>query len=152
MVSISQGFLDYQTYLTYTPNKRWSVDFIGDVSDNHYQFRPKDRETSFGTLEDVKSFRVYFDGQERDLFRTFTGTIGITRHWGDSTSVSLIGSAFHTNEQEKYDIQGQYWLTQTETSENLGVGTYFQHARNYLKAHVESIKTSFQAYGKATSH
>ena len=142
------SFLDYQTYLTYTPNKRWSVDFIGDVSDNHYQFRPKDRETSFGTLEDVKSFRVYFDGQERDLFRTFTGTIGITRHWGDSTSVSLIGSAFHTNEQEKYDIQGQYWLTQTETSENLGVGTYFQHARNYLKAHVESIKLLFKHTAK----
>ena len=142
------SFLDYQTYLTYTPNKRWSVDFIGDVSDNHYQFRPKDRETSFGTLEDVKSFRVYFDGQERDLFRTFTGTIGITRHWGDSTSVSLIGSAFHTNEQEKYDIQGQYWLTQTETSENLGVGTYFQHARNYLKAHVESTKLLFKHTAK----
>lgn len=137
-------FLDYQTYLTFTPNKRWSIDFLGDISDNHYRFKPKDRETRFGTLENVKSFRVYFDGQERDLFRTFTGTLGITRHWGDSTSVSLLGSAFNTNEQEKYDIQGQYWLTQTETSENLGVGTYFQHARNYLKAHVESIKLMFR--------
>ena len=137
-------FLDYQTYLTFTPNKRWSIDFLGDISDNHYRFKPKDRETRFGTLENVKSFRVYFDGQERDLFRTFTGTMGITRHWGDSTSVSLLGSAFNTNEQEKYDIQGQYWLTQTETSENLGVGTYFQHARNYLKAHVESIKLMFR--------
>ena len=92
----------------------------------------------------MRSFRVYFDGQERDLFRTYTGTLGITRHWGDSTSVSLLGSAFNTNEQEKYDIQRQYWLTQTETSENLGVGTYFQHARNYLKAHVESIKLMFK--------
>lgn len=137
-------FLDYQTYFTYTPNKRWSIDFIGDISDNHYRFKPKDRETRFGTLGNVRSFRVYFDGQERDLFRTYTGTLGITRHWGDSTSVSLLGSAFNTNEQEKYDIQGQYWLTQTETSENLGVGTYFQHARNYLKAHVESIKLMFK--------
>lgn len=137
-------FLDYQTYFTYTPNKRWSIDFIGDISDNHYRFKPKDRETRFGTLENVRSFRVYFDGQERDLFRTYTGTLDITRHWGDSTSVSLLGSAFNTNEQEKYDIQGQYWLTQTETSENLGVGTYFQHARNYLKAHVESIKLMFK--------
>lgn len=141
-------FLDYQTYFTFKPNKRWSIDFIGDISDNHYRFKPKDRETRFGTLENVRSFRVYFDGQERDLFRTFTGTFSITRHWGDSTSVSLLGSAFHTNEQEKYDIQGQYWLTQTETSENLGVGTYFQHARNYLKAHVESIKLLFKHKAK----
>ena len=134
------NFLDYQTYLNYRPNSRWSVDFIGNISDNHYNFTPHDRETRFGTLENVKSFRVYFDGQEKDLFRTYFGSLGITRHLGDSTSVTLMGSAFSTDEQEKYDIQGQYWLTQTETSENLGVGTYFQHARNYLKAHVESIK------------
>ena len=134
------NFLDYQTYLNYRPNSRWSVDFIGNISDNHYNFTPHDRETRFGTLENVKSFKVYFDGQEKDLFRTYFGSLGITRHLGDSTSVTLMGSAFSTDEQEKYDIQGQYWLTQTETSENLGVGTYFQHARNYLKAHVESIK------------
>lgn len=134
------NFLDYQTYLSYKPNKRWTVDFIGNISDNHYNFHPEDRETKFGTMESVRSFRVYFDGQEKDRFRTFFGTLGITRHLGDSTSVSLLGSSFSTSEQERYDIQGQYWLTQTETSENLGVGTYFEHARNYLKAHVESVK------------
>ena len=125
--------------LFWRPNKLWSFDFIGDVSDNHYNFTPEDRETKFGTLENVKSFRVYFTGREKDLFRTFFGSFNITRHYSDSTSVSLIGSAFKTDEQERYDIEGQYWLTQTETSENLGVGTYFQHARNYLKGHVESI-------------
>lgn len=134
------NFLDYQTYLSYKPNKRWTIDFIGNIADNHYNFHPEDRETKFGTMESVRSFRVYFDGQEKDRFRTFFGTLGITRHLGDSTSVSLLGSSFSTSEQERYDIQGQYWLTQTETSENLGVGTYFEHARNYLKAHVESVK------------
>lgn len=134
------NFLDYQTYLSYKPNKRWTIDFIGNISDNHYNFNPEDRETKFGTMENVRAFRVYFDGQEKDQFRTFFGTVGITRHWGDSTSVALLGSSFSTSERERYDIQGQYWLTQTETSENLGVGTYFEHARNYLKAHVESVK------------
>lgn len=134
------SFLDYQTYLSYKPNKRWTIDFIGNISDNHYDFTPSDRETSFGTMENVKSFKVYFDGQEKDLFRTYFGTFSITRHFGDSTSVSLLGSAFSSKEQERYDIQGQYWLTQTETSENLGVGTYFEHARNYLKSNVASVK------------
>lgn len=134
------SFIDYQTYFTYTPNERWDINFLGNISNNHYNFSPEDRETNFGTMENVKSFRVYFDGQEKDVFRTFFGSLGITRHIGKNTSLSLIASAFKTREQEKYDIQGQYWLTQTETSENLGVGTYFQHARNYLNAHVESIK------------
>ena len=134
------NFLDYQTYLSYSPNKRWKIDFIGNISDNHYNFVPHDRETTFGTQQDVKSFRVYFDGQEKDRFLTYFGTLGITRNITDNTSFSILGSAFYSKEQEKYDIQGQYWLDQTETSENLGVGTYFEHARNYLTARVLSAK------------
>ena len=141
-------FIDYQTYLTYSPNKRWDIKFLGNISDNHYNFTPEDRETNFGTMENVKAFKVYFDGHEKDVFRTFFGSLGITRKFGENTSLSLIASAFNTREQEKYDIQGQYWLTQTETSENLGVGTYFQHTRNYLKAHVESAKLLFKTKQK----
>lgn len=142
------SFIDYQTYFTYTPNERWDINILGNISNNRYNFAPEDRETNFGTMENVKSFRVYFDGQEKDLFRTYFGSLAITRHFGRNTSLSLIASAFKTREQEKYDIQGQYWLTQTETSENLGVGTYFQHARNYLNANVESVKLLFKTKQK----
>ncbi len=138
------NFLDYQTYMTYDPNKRWHFEFMGDIADNHYNFTPTDRETNFGTLDNVKSFKVYFDGQEKDIFRTYFGTFTIRRNFTENTWLALTGSAYSTNEQEKYDIQGQYWLTQTETSENLGVGTYMEHARNYLKANVKSLKLSFR--------
>jgi hypothetical protein len=133
-------FLDYQTYLQWTPSRRWTVDFIGNISENRYEFKPKDRETSFGTMEDVKSFKVYFDGQEKDVFRTYFGTLSISRHFSDSATVKLLFSAFHTKEQETYDIQGQYWLDDSQSSENLGVGTYMEHARNYLTADVQSLK------------
>ena len=138
------NFLDYQTYLSFFPNKRWTVDIIGNISENHYNFVPEDRETKFGTLENVKSFKVYFDGKEKDLFRTYFGMMNITRHFTEKTSLSFITSAFYTKEQERYDIQGQYWLTQTETSENLGVGTYMDHARNYLEANVETFKLAWR--------
>ena len=134
------NFLDYQTYISYIPNKRWTIDFIGNISENHYNFKPEDRETSFGTLEDVKSFKVYFDGEEKDLFRTLFGTASITRHFGDSTSIKFLTSAFHSKEKETYDIMGQYWLDDTQTQENLGVGTYMEHERNYLTADVVSFK------------
>ena len=135
------SFLDYQTYLSWKSGKRWQVDFIGNISENHYNFEPEDRETNFGTMENVKSFKVYFDGHEKDLFRTFFGSLSLTHFLkNNKTSVSLLASAFSTKEQERYDIQGQYWLTQTETSENLGVGTYMQHSRDYLKANVASVK------------
>ena len=134
------NFLDYQTYITYEPNERWSLDVIGNISENHYNFKPSDRETSFGTMQNVKSFKVYFDGQERDIFRTLFGTVRLTRNFSQQTKVSLLGSAFHTKEQETYDIQGQYWLDDAQTQEQLGVGTYMEHARNYLKANVVSAK------------
>jgi len=134
------NFLDYQTYISYTPNSRWTLDIIGYISENHYNFKPKDRETSFGTMEDVKSFKVYFDGQEKDVFRTLFGTASITRSLGDSTKIKFLTSAFHTKEKETYDIMGQYWLDDTQTSENLGVGSYMEHARNYLTADVVSLK------------
>lgn len=142
------NFLDYQTYITWSPNKRWDLDIIGNVSENHYNFAPSDRETSFGTMEDVKSFKVYFDGQEKDIFRTLFGTASITYHPIENTHVKLQVSAFHTKEQETYDIQGQYWLDDTQTSENLGVGTYMEHARNYLTANVQSLKLTFNHKAK----
>ena len=133
-------FIDYQTYISYKPNKRWNIDFIGNISDNQYNFEPKNRETSFGTLANVKTFKVYFDGQERDRFSTLFGALGITRNIKDSTSIKFITSAFHTKESERYDIAGQYWLDDTQTQESLGIGTYMEHARNYLTADVISFK------------
>ena len=91
-------------------------------------------------MEDVKSFKVYFDGQEKDVFRTLFSTASITRNFGDSTKIKFLTSAFHTKEKETYDILGQYWLDDTESSEQLGVGTYMEHARNYLTADVVSFK------------
>ena len=132
--------LDYQTYITYEPNRRWTLELLSNISENHYNFKPKDRETSFGTMKDVKSFKVYFDGQEKDIFRTLFATAAITRHISDSTHIKLLWSAYHTKEQERYDIQGQYWLNEAESAEQLGVGTYAEHARNYLTGNVQSLK------------
>ena len=39
------NFLDYQTYFSYKPNSRWTLDLIGNISENHYNFIPEDRET-----------------------------------------------------------------------------------------------------------
>ena len=35
------NFIDYQTYISYKPNKRWTIDFIGNISENHYDFEPE---------------------------------------------------------------------------------------------------------------
>lgn len=144
-------YIDYQTYLDWTPSKRWEIGVSGNISENRYNFQPEDRYTRFGTLSNVREFKVYFEGQEKDLFRTLFGTAYATYRLNEQNSLTLQASAFHTKEQETYDITGQYWLNsldsgtqvdgttnEEETSETIGVGTYMEHARNYLTAEVQS--------------
>ncbi|MCI7050641.1 MAG: TonB-dependent receptor, partial [Bacteroidales bacterium] len=128
------SFLDYQAYLSWRPNARWSLDVLGNISDNQYNFEPESRETKFGTLEDAKTFKVYFDGKEKDFFRTFFGAATLTRHFNPDTYLALQLSSYATKEQETFDIQGEYWLNEATGQEQLGVGTYREHARNRLRA------------------
>lgn len=140
------SFLDYQTYINWTPTKKWELGIIGNISSNKYNFIPKDRTTKFGTIESAKEFKVYFEGQERDLFQTYFASGNLTYHITPYSNISLIGSAFHTKEQETYDIKGEYWLNSLDDSsaassdnnQPMGVGSYMEHARNYLNADVQS--------------
>lgn len=138
------NFLDYQTYFSWHPNNRWSLDILGNISDNHYNFEPEDRETKFGTMEDSKSFKVYFDGKEKDYFRTLFGAATLTRHFTPNTYLALQFSSYATREHETYDIQGEYWLNEATEQEQLGVGTYMEHARNSLKARVMNTGLRFR--------
>lgn len=143
-------FFDYQAYLSWHPNRRWTIDIFGNISDNHYQFTPEDRETRFGTMFDAKSFKVYFDGQEKDRFQTLFGAATITRHFNPETFLAVQASTYSTKERETYDIQGQYWLQEATTQEQLGVGTYLEHARNRLRANVVNLGLRFRT--KLTGH
>lgn len=144
------NFLDYQLVMSYHPNEKWNVDLLGNISDNHYTFVPADRTTNFGTMYDAKSFKVYFDGQEKDQFRTFFGSATVTRHFDPNTYLALQLSSFATKEAETYDISGQYFLQEATSQEQLGVGTYFEHARNNLQARVIDAGLRFRT--KKASH
>lgn len=138
------NFLDYQAYISWRPNSRWSFDVLGNISDNHYNFEPEDRETKFGTMMNPKTFKVYFDGEEKDYFRTMFGAATLTRHFTPNTFLALQLSSFATKEQEYYDIRGEYWLNEATTQDQLGVGTYMEHARNRLKANVFNVGLRFR--------
>ena len=140
----SPRFIDYQTYMSWQPAPGWTVDFIGNVAQNKYDFIPADRQTNFGTMNDVKSFKVYFDGSEKDLFRTLFGTLSLKHAFNEKTTMTLTGAAFLSKERQTYDIQGQYWLDETNTTEQLGVGTYMEHTRNFLDANMKSLKLTFE--------
>lgn len=131
-------FFDFQSYLSYEVNKNLEISFLGNISTNHYKFTPQTRETSFGTMEDIHRFKVYFDGHEQDQFDTYFGAYSIKYNGIKNTSLQFLLSAFKTDEEVTYDISGEYWLDEaTEGGQgSLGVGAYHEHARNYLDATV----------------
>lgn len=138
-------YFDYQTNITYKPSEKLSFNLLGNISLNHFNFKPADRETSFGTSMDTKKFKVYFDGEERDRFETFLGSFSTLYKVNRATSVGLTLSGFQSNEFVSYDISGEYWLDQAGTGGEdavggeLGVGKYMEHSRNRLKASVFQI-------------
>lgn len=143
-------FIDAQTYLTYKFNKTFDISFLGNIAQNQYNFIPQDRKTSFGTFNQAYNATVYFEGQEVDKFATTTGALVANYHPGDRLNLKFIASAFHSKEEETYDILGQYYLNELEKNLgsvnlgdsvlNIGVGTFLNHARNYLNATVYSFE------------
>ena len=130
---------DYQTYWGWMPNQRWTLDAIGVISINDYNFTPSDRTTKFGTAEDVKEFKVYFDGSEQDKFHTYFGAFSTTYHFNKLNKLTFNFSAFKTKERETFDINGEYWLNNDGDDESLGIGTYHEHARNRLNASMVNV-------------
>lgn len=145
--SYQPNFIDYQTYLTFQPAPKWEVSILGNFSRNDYLFIPKDRDTKFGTFNMAENLKIYFDGQEKDLFQTLFGSFALNFRPKENIKLGLTASAFNTNENETFDITGEYVLQElkmgdqgdVEEGEKLGVGTYHQHARNRLKATVANI-------------
>lgn len=138
------NFLDYQCFMTYRFTHKWELSFLGNISRNDYNFIPESKETSFGTLTDAKKVTFYFDGQEKDLFTTFFGSLSLKYKPSKRLSLALTGSSFHTSEKVTYDITSEYLIGALEPFSNVvslneGIGNFHEHARNFLDATVTSI-------------
>jgi hypothetical protein len=93
---------------------------------------------------------VYFDGQEVNDFETYLGALTGIYKPNKDLKLKFITSAFRSYEFETYDIQGQYYIDQLETDLskptfgdvkfNRGVGTFLNHARNYLTSTVANFE------------
>ncbi len=142
-------FVDVQTHVTWQIGKQLDLSFLGNVAWNDYRFIPRERETSFGTWQTPLNTKIYFEGSERDDFTTLFGALSSNFHPNSDLNMKLIVSAFSATEAETYDILGDYYLNQLERNMasdnfgdsvlNLGVGTFLNHARNYLDAMVYSV-------------
>ncbi|MFT6167207.1 MAG: hypothetical protein ACJASF_001905 [Vicingaceae bacterium] len=140
------NFADLQTYLTYDLSEKWEIGFLGNYARNQYNFIPETRETSFGTIQEALQLTIFFEGQEVTDYQTYFGALTNTYRPNKKLELKLITSAFRSIESETFDILGQYFIDELErdlssddfgdVAFNRGVGSYLNHARNYLDASV----------------
>ncbi|MDR0540764.1 MAG: TonB-dependent receptor [Dysgonamonadaceae bacterium] len=134
--------VDLQTLMTYSFHSKLTASFLGNYSENIYDFVPSERETSYGTMDNPKKFKVYYGGMERDRFRTLFGAAALKYNWGDHADIALQLSGFRSHEEETYDIDGAYYISNVldeGDEDNIGTGAFLQHARNRLNANVWNV-------------
>ncbi|MHC0442277.1 TonB-dependent receptor plug domain-containing protein [Flavobacterium sp. 3-210] len=134
-------FADIQTNVNYDISEKWQMSFLGNISQNKYSYQPLTRQTNFGTIDQPMALTVYYEGQEKDKYETYFGALKTTYKASPSLTFKLIGSLFHTTEQEHFDILAQYRLGNVDEEGNVenidftrGIGSQLNHARNDLDA------------------
>lgn len=138
------SFTDIQTMITYKASDKWNLTFLGNIAQNNYDYQPLFRQTNFGTIDDPVALQIFYDGQEKDEYTTYFGALKTEYKASENFTLKIIGSIYHTQEQEYFDILGQYALGEVDS--NLGsdtygdityargVGSQLNHARNNLDA------------------
>ena len=165
------NFIDYQTQMTWNLGKkairqpgdkakgRWDITLLGNFSQNSYIFAPDSSKESSGTLQQAIKKEIYFEGQEKDMFRTAFAALNINHHLQRGLRLGIDLSGFYTHETETFDIRSEYVLSEkpmdTEDGNSssssglmdeeitggnlnnegvLGTGVFHEHARNTLQA------------------
>lgn len=143
-------FADVQAMVNFKPNEKWEISFLGNISENKYHYQPLYRQTNFGTIDEPIALQIFYDGQEKDEYKTYFGAIKSTYKVSEDFTLKVIGSLYHTQEQEHFDILAQYALGEVDTnigSETFGdvrfaraVGSQLNHARNNLDALIANLE------------
>ena len=157
------NFVDYQTQMTWKVGDKaikgeaqgvWEIRLLGNFSQNSYLFVPDSSETAEGTMETTIKKEIYYEGQEKDVFRTAFAALSAHGKVAPTVKIGFDLSGFYTHEQETYDIHSELILTEQEqgasggsnsqlneeivsgggTQEVLGTAFFHEHARNKLQA------------------
>ncbi len=147
------NFSDIQGYFTYDLTRDLQLGLIGNFNRSEYNFVPQSRSTAFGLVDFALNLFTVFQGQEVDDFTTYMGGASLTYipdRERNPYYLKLLASSYQSDENERFDIIGDYLLGQIESnlgSDNfgevvatLGTGTQQLFVRNYLQSNVTNIE------------
>ncbi len=134
----------------YLPLERLKLTSYFALSRNNYLFYPEARVTTFGTVQQAFRLRVAAEGREFTRYTTGLGALMLTHRPNTRLRLDYTVTAYRSEEAELFDVEGGYLLSEVNTqlgsdefgeeTYTLGIGTLFNHARNYLSIDVLSAQ------------
>jgi hypothetical protein len=147
------NFADVQTYITYDITRDLQVGFLGNYNLADYRFVPESGSSGFGLINFALQLYTEFEGQEKDRFITSMGGVSLTylpEKKRNPLFLKLMASRFRSDENETFDIIGDYSLRQIESDfgsgefgkplAELGTGTQHQYVRNFLNINLLNLE------------
>ena len=153
------NFVDYQTQMTWKVKSDWEIRLMGNLSQNSYLYAPDSATVTSGTMQNPITKQIYFEGQEKDMFRTAFAALSAYGKANKEVEVGIDLSGFYTHEQETYDIHSELILSKgdknstqnntnnlnqtitgsTDKQDIIGTGEFHEHARNKLQASIITL-------------
>ena len=152
------NFLDVQSLVNYQLSKKADVQFLVNYSNNSFNFVPQTKNTSFGTFNNALNLKIYYEGQEKDVYQSLNAASLIKYRPNEEIVLKFIAAYFRSVEHISYDILGQYWINELDNRygsdsfgdsiANIAVGSFLNHARNQLLANILSLEHKGAYYAK----
>src|SRR5688572_2644183 len=137
---------DLQALINYQFNDKWQAEFLGNISQTKFTLVPEFSQLTSSVFSPffsaVLGLDVYFQGQERDQYKTNMLGLAITNQPRHDLKLKWMVSRFENDEEENIDIEGAYLFGERDFDKSkptfglivnpLGAGVFHDFARNKL--------------------
>ncbi len=133
-------FSDYQVLYKQDITPEFNFSLFGNYNKGELDVVPGQRETEFGTSDEILKLFVDYDGIETTKFESAMGAVTFAYNFSNSSSVKWISSVTGVNESENTDLLGWYTFDERDGPSSgsggslLGRGSQYDFVRNRLKA------------------
>ena len=137
---------DLQALINYQFNPKWQAEFLGNISQTKFTLVPQYSQLTSSVFSPffsaVLGLDVYFEGQEKDQYRTNMLGLSIINQPRKNLRLKWMVSRFQNDEEENIDILGAYLFGERDFDKAkptfglivnpLGAGLFQNFARNTL--------------------
>ncbi|HEY1010053.1 MAG TPA: TonB-dependent receptor [Daejeonella sp.] len=134
-------FLDYQLLYKQDIGTKFNVSLFGNYNTGELDVVPGERETEFGTSDEVLKLYVNYDGLEATKYKTGVAAITFAYNFSNSSAIKWISSVTGLKESEDTKLLGWYSFDERDGGLDggsnpslLGRGSQYDFTENRVKS------------------